>query len=160
MRVLLQGGFNVLCKGLGMLSQSHVPKPSGRGGLAHFDETRVREPPIDNAPFHTLTKLPRLCSSIHLVEAAPGGTAAILGVLRERYSSPHPIAFHLLGGIFHQGLRITKPDIRFVRRSAWMQLIEQSTEASALGLRPTQNGGPASYLGVLVHNFGCTPFGN
>jgi len=106
-------------------------------GLAHFDETRVREPPIDDAPSHTLTKLPCFSSSIHLVQAASGSTATVLRVLRERYSSLHPIVFHLLGGIFHQRLRITKSDIRLVRRSAGVQLVEQSAEASALGLGPT-----------------------
>jgi hypothetical protein len=159
-RVLLEGGFNVLCEGLGNVQSVSCARTERTEGLAHFDETRVREPPIDDAPSHTLTKFPCFSSSIHLVQTASGSTAAVLRVLRECYGSLHPVVFDLLGGIFHQRFRITKSDIRFVRRSAWMQLVEQSTDASALGLRPTQNRGPPSYLGVLVHNFRCTAFGN
>jgi len=159
-RVFLEGGFNVLCEGLENILSVSCARTERTEALAHLDETRVREPAIDDAPSHTLTKFPCIPSSIHLVQTASGGTAAVLRVLSERYGSLHPVFFHLLGGIFYQRFRITKPDIRFVRRSAGMQLVEQSTDASALCLRPTKNRGTTSYLSVLVHNFGCTTLGD
>ena len=156
----MKGGFNILCEGLGTFRSDLGARTERTETLAHFDETGVREPPIDDAPTHTLTKLSCSPSPVHLVQTASGSTATVLWILRERYGSLYPIIFHLLGGIFNQRFCITKPDVRFVGRSTWMQFVEQSTESSALGLRPAQNRGSTSYLGVLIYDFGCTVLGN
>ena len=97
---------------------------------------------------------------IQLVQAASGGRARVLRVLRERNGSLYPVPLHLLEHRLREGLGVSESDVRFMRGRRRVHLVQKLAHCFSLNLCPFQNRRSPAYIGVLFLDLWRTSLSN
>lgn len=132
------------------------PRPPRSSLCAHLDKARVRPPAVNHAPFN-VPHFSSLALSEQLVQAAACRAAAVLGVLRKRDRTLHPVLLHFQRGLVRKGLCIPKRDIRFVRSGRRVKFVQQRGHPLTLNACILEDRRTTANVFVLFLDLGCPP---
>ena len=95
-----------------------------------------------------------------LVQARARRRARVLRVLSESDCSLNAVGLELFQARLCQRVGVAEGDVWFVRRGSGRELVQELDHAGCLSPRPTQDGGAAAYVFVLLFDLGRAAFGD